>query len=87
MNKKLMIILGCVGGVALYYRNNRRILQIRFEDVVAATKGWRKTVESFRFVGRVARAALVLEPLLAVAILVVSRCSTLEHGMAAVVDE
>lgn len=77
----------CVGGVALYYRNNRRLLQIRFEDVAAATKGWRRAVESFRVVCRAARAALVLLPALTLAILVSSRWSPLEHGMAAVVDE
>ena len=77
----------CVGGVALYYRNNKRLLQIRFEDVAASTKGWRRAVESFRMVGRAARAALVLLPALTVAILTVSRFSPIEHGMSGVVDE
>ena len=87
MTSATVMISLCVGCVALYYRNNMRILQIRYEDVLAETNGWRRAMEAFRLVGRIARAVLVLEPLFVVAVLAFSRLSPIERDMAAVVDE
>ncbi|MBP5286096.1 MAG: hypothetical protein ILO34_08340, partial [Kiritimatiellae bacterium] len=56
----------CVGSVGLYCRNTAGILQLKFEDVAATTTGWRKALAATRFAGRLARAALVAEPALAV---------------------
>ena len=77
----------CVVGMEVYFRNNRRIALIRFQDAAEEEPAAEKVVRHVRVISRVLRVALLCEPLIMAVLLLPFRFSQTEHGMAAVVND
>ena len=77
----------CVLGVEIYFRNYRRIAMTRYQDAVENEPAAERIVGNFRFIDRVVRAILLYEPLVAAAMIVPFKFTSLEPEMAAIVNE
>ena len=77
----------CVLGVEIYFRNYRRIAQIRYQDAVEDEPIAEHMVKNFRIVDRVLRAILIYEPVVVAALILPFKFTTPEHKMAAIINE
>ena len=76
----------CVLGVEVYFRNNRRIADQRFQDAAEEPLG-AATLQSFKRIERLTRSALVLEPLVVLLCIIPFRYQPLERRMLDIVGE
>jgi tetratricopeptide (TPR) repeat protein len=77
----------CVVGVEIYFRNNRRIAQVRFQDAVEVEPAAQRMVQHFRVIDHVLRAVLLYEPLFAAALILPFKFSQTERRMSAIINE
>ncbi len=77
----------CVVVVEFYFRSDSRVAKVHFEDCVEDAKNWTKVASSFRKIDRAVRTALLCEPFLVFALLVVPKFSAAERAAAALVND